>query len=234
MFSMICAVTFFILIFANSLFSGFGLDRLYQLLLVVLSLYLVIGLTLITDIKKIILIKIGKKWHFSEMKINLTNKKLGSVLQLLLVILLIIQLFDVAGITNQMAGYNNSIILNPADEKSYFGYNQAYVYNQEIFMGYWLTNYLVEANPKIIADSMEKRKMTSITNFESVLYSISITNSLKKEIDAGYIVLGPTNTDQQILLDDLGNPVPLNDYQYIIQNKPLIYNNGGEVFGKTI
>jgi len=233
-FSLICAILFFILVFANYFFRGLGIERLYQLLLVILSLYLIIGLFTLINISELIVTKMAKRENLQDDKAKKITDRIGSVFELFLIILLIIQLVDISGISYQMAGYHNSIILNPPNEKSYFGYNQAYVYDQDALIAEWINQYIPEKNSRIIADSLEKRKISSLSNRESMLYSVSIFESTKNEINDGYIILGPTNMNQQILLNDLGNPVPLRDYILTIKNKPLIYDNDGQVFGKTI
>lgn len=179
----------------------YSLPRLYYLLLIILSLFFILGTRSIANILKI---------------------KRGYILVL---IVLIPILLSSIGITPQFFGEPNSILLNPADKIN----NTFYIHDTEAHGAQWLGNYRND-DMKIYTDSIASERLISIGRIpnEDILNKNNIEQF--KHTQKGYTYLAYPNIAQGKLYlweySSIWNLIDIKELSNVFDEENLIYDDG--------
>ena len=194
--------------------KGYGIDRLYAVAITILSVFFVIGgITLSKHF-----------FFFTKRKPVLKEKQKSSTkntpqVRAYLVILLVLipYFFCVTGVTSQMFGVRNAIILNSEGKQ----YDRMYIHDQESYGAKWLGDYAAERQ-RIYADFFGGRRLVSqgkITPSRIDHYWLPKHGKID-----GYIYLRYQNVVNGELMDLHGEVYNMTDYQFDEKNE--IYDSG--------
>ena len=207
--------------------TGYGIDRLYSLVIIILSVCFVIGgLTLSKQTFKKSLIKnLSLKKKALPKKQKEGGKENTEVRAYLIVLLILIPYFlMVTGVTHQIAGMPFSIVLNSMGER----YEREYLHDQESYSAKWLKNY-AEKSGVLYTDRFGFHKLVSQGDFSP--RSVDSTTFFKHKKIRGYIYLSYNNvvTDKFVAKRPVSNRTVFNmsDYADVFVGKNEIYDNGG-------
>lgn len=218
-------------IFAPLIFFGYGIDRLSELLFVILSVFLIIGGCSLFNLalwgEKFFLSKLGV--HKKTLPLNNCSKSNQvKIVSGILMCLLIPQLFVASYVINQFDQGPYSIIFNSPDfsKNNIFGFS--YVYDQEAYALQWFKNNTI-ASARIYSDEYGNKKITSITNLQSSLYQSSLTKIKEEDFINGYTFLTVTNEYYHSFFGFNSAEIPISKFEPILDRKNKIFANGAVI-----
>ncbi|MCX9083515.1 MAG: DUF2206 domain-containing protein [Candidatus Methanoperedens sp.] len=140
----VCAGLLAITIILPYISIGYGIERLYALTIISLSVFFIIG--------------------------GITLSKYTKTRSYLIILLVLIpHYFSVVGVTPIIFGDTHSIILNSVGIQ----YDQMYVHDQESYSAKWLKRYL-EENARLYGDTYSKMRLISQSGIQSLIYAKSL------------------------------------------------------------
>lgn len=174
----------------------YSLPRLYYLMIVILAIFFILGGKTIAGIFKI------KKPH------------------LLILIILVPTLMSNIGITPQLFGEPNSILLNPSDNLNI----TYYVHDSEAYSAKWIGSNKNENN-KVYSDTSASSRLNSLG-----LIPRENIGLISKDNPEGYTYLSYYNINKNKLLiwkyTTIWDIIDIKEYSNNFNRKNLIYNNG--------
>jgi uncharacterized membrane protein len=197
--------------------TSYSVDRLYAVAITILSVFFVIGgITLSTHF-----FFLKKKTCAKRKSINQNGSEIRAYLIILLV--LIPYFFCVTGVTSQMFGVPNAIILNSEGKQ----YDMLYMHDQESYSAKWLGNNAEQKNIRIYTDWYGGKRLISQAGFSPhTINRQTLADERDIEIE-GYIYLRYYNVVDGKLLDWRFEEHDMAQYETKFAGKNNIYNNGG-------
>ena len=224
--------------------TGYGIDRLYAVAITILSVFFVIGgITLSKHFfffTKHFLSKertcakkdcnsfgkafLSKKRFVLKEKQKSSTKNTPQVRAYFIILLVLIPyFFCVTGVTHQMFGVRNAIILNSEGKQ----YDMLYVHDQESYGAKWLSH--KQQNLKIHADHGGYLRLTSQGGISGSLIDGRSIFKHKEILHDGYIYLRYHNLVADEFLPAHGEAHNMTEYSDIFIRKSKIYDSGGSV-----
>lgn len=201
--SVICCAFLVVSIAMPYVLIGYGIQRTFFQMMVVLSLFFVIGGITIAE-----LLHFPRRGH------------------LLVLFVLITFFMSITGVTYQIFDDSRSMIFNSDIDT----FDVFYIYDEEIFGALWLKKFSNETI-KIYSDNLGERRLVSQGGLIRVpVYAPSIVEILKAShgsLEDGYIYLRHTAIIDGKLLDQNYMWHNISDYQNEILTRNLIYSNNG-------
>ena len=245
MIALACAGLLVVVIALPFVAVGYGLGRMYPLVITILSVFFVIGgmmlwkylnrafavlqgkaLTNFSFIKKALpkKQKEGKNALQNPLRKSVNGEKTSEVRTYLIILLVLIPYFlSVSGVTYQVFGYPRAIILNSEGKQ----YDLLYVHDQESYGARWLANNAEQKNIRIYTDWYGERRLISQAGFSPhTINRQTLTDERDREIE-GYIYLRYYNVVDGKLLDKQFEEHDMTQYETKFAGKNKIYNNGG-------
>jgi uncharacterized membrane protein len=217
----------------------YGMERLYAVAITILSVFFVIGgITLSKHFfffKKKTCAK-RKPWFFGkvffskegfERKNTSQQTQNTSEVRAYLVILLVLipYFFCATGVTSQMFGVRNAIILNSEGEQ----YDMYYVHDQDTYGAKWLRNNGELENTKIYTGRGSGGRLISQAGIRQCDSDSLFVDGRKIN---GYVYLRYYNVVDGKILDRQREEHDITEYQDKFVGKSEIYNNGGSEIWK--
>ena len=200
--------------FAPFMFFGYDTGRTLELILVVLSVFLIIGAC------NFFSLIFGNKNYFKTHQ----NKIVSGIL----LVLLVPHLLFATGISYQFDGIPYSIILNSPKNSKTMDYGYVYIYDQDAMALQW-----VKANsPReghIISDDYGKSKIASQLN-APYIRSIAGFDQPEDTLLRGYIFITVINDYHQTFKSFNWNETKINTIEPILSQKNKIYSNGAVLY----
>ncbi|MGB3345742.1 MAG: DUF2206 domain-containing protein [Candidatus Humimicrobiia bacterium] len=206
---------------------GYGIDRVYFLGIVLLSVFFVIGEIIVTKyLNKIFVVlrdKVStKNASHNSFRKSVYGKNASQVRAYLIILLVLIPYFlSATGVTYQVFGVPHAIILNSEGEQ----YNMLYVHDQESCSAMWLRSN-VDEMVKIYTDYFGGLWLSSQGMVRSSIYDPSFIED-KEAIGEGYIFLRYVNVVDRKLLGRGIQWYNLTEYDHLFVDRKRIYDNGG-------
>ncbi len=201
--SVICCAFLVVSIAMPYVLIGYGIQRTFFQMMVVLSLFFVIGGITIAE-----LLHFPRRGH------------------LLVLFVLITFFMSITGVTYQIFDDSRSMIFNSDIDT----FDVFYIYDEEIFGALWLKKFSNETI-KIYSDNLGERRLVSQGGLIRVpVYAPSIVEILKAShgsLEDGYIYLRHTAIIDGKLLDQNYMWHNISDYQNEILTRNMIYSNNG-------
>ena len=220
---LVCSALLVIMVALPFVAEGYGMQRLYPQVLVILSICFVIGGITISNLslkRQTFKKKLTKNATWNPFRKKDGEKNASQVRACLIILLVLIPYFlCVTGVTYQMFGYSRKITLNSGGEQW-----MLYVYDQESYGAKWLGDYAAERKT-IYADFYGERRLLSQGKITlSRINHRWLSNPV--EID-GYIYLRRQNIVDGELIDYYNEIYNTIDYQDVFFEKNRIYDTGG-------
>lgn len=227
--ALICSIFFFFITYASFIFKGYSVDRLNSLILIISSIFLVFGITVI--VRCIFVFR-----NFLEMRsFNLellqifikkeNQRNITKIVSVIFLILLIVQYFYSIGLMHQISGDHVSIIYNTPVNNQSNDYGNLYQFDQEIVSANWLKTNVPVTHSNIYSDLYGGTKYRSRTGEITDSHILSLFSTNKKPLQDQYIYLTHTNTKNKILISGTTGQHPIMEYNDVFLQKFLIYDN---------
>ena len=203
--------------------TGYGIDRLYSLVTIVLSTCFVMGGIALSNLflKQTFKKSSIKNATQTSFKKRGDGKNATQVRAYLIILLVLVPYFlMMTGVTHQICGVPFSITLNSKGME----YDTEYVHDQESCSAKWLKNHAEKKDNLHTTDPQTAEKLISQGNFlPSSIYGWSFFEHRKIR---GYLYLGYDNVINKKF--SVNKKVyDLSDYADIFMGKNNIYDNGG-------
>jgi uncharacterized membrane protein len=198
MIALICSGLSVLIIVLPHVSVGYGMERVYSIVITILSVFFVIGGIMI-------------------------SRSLKVRAYLIILLVLIPYFLCVTGVIYNIFGVPRSIILNSQGEQC----DMYYVYDQESYGATWLANNAEQKNIRIYTDWYGEKRLISQAGFSPyTINRQTLTGERDREIE-GYIYLRYYNVVNGKLLDKQFEEHDLTQYETKFAGKNKIYNNGG-------
>jgi uncharacterized membrane protein len=182
--------------------KGYGMDRIYIQMMIILSPFFIIGGLLVSKCANI------KRTH------------------LVLLSVLIPYFLCNTGAMHQLFGIHQAITLN-SDGKIY---DELYVHDQETYAAKWIKEKSMEG-ADVYSDFYGTNRLTSQGGIQFPIYLKRLIEENSSEGD-GYIYIRYYGIAQRELLDSKEKGHDIAGYQWYLANRTLVYSNGGsEAYG---
>ena len=212
--------------------TGYGMDRLYALTITILSVFFVIGGIMLSKhfffLQKTLLQakaftekSLRRKPVLKEKQKSSTKNTPQVRAYFIILLVLIPYFFCVTGVTHQMFGVRNAIILNSEGKQ----YDMLYVHDQESYGARWLRSNADEKT-RIYTDLFGGHWLSSQGMVRSSIYDPSFIED-KEAIGDGYIFLRYVNVVDRKLLDRGIQWHNLTEYDHLFVERNKIYDNDG-------
>lgn len=184
--------------------KGYGIERTYLLVTVVLSSFFILGGMTVAQLIRV-------RWKY-----------------LVILVILVPYFMCITGTTHQIFGYPGSIVLSSEGDN----FDIFYIYDQEVFAAKWLKMY-VDEGAKLYSDNFGERRLISQGLINVPVYSDSIVELVKKNVSLkdGYVYLRYCAVVEGKLYGKGGNAKwhYMSEYQDTFNDRNVIYANGGSV-----
>lgn len=226
----------FLTVFAPILFFGYDTDRIWQLVSLILPIFLVTGTCTFFNF----LLQKGKRIFSEKRRIQIVHHFLKYVdshqeklISGILLILLTPQLFIITGINDQFYQGKYSLLLNsPQYEKNvFYDTNNSsefyFTFDQDAVALRWF-DYNTILNASIGSDYYGNKKITSLIGQRSTLYQESIL--MRNNANIQSVFLSVSNGFNDIMFI---TPTTFSDnssFNYILDQKNKIFSNGANIY----
>jgi len=202
-----CFLLSLIILLLPMISYSYPLYRFYFGIVVIFSLYFIIGGKAIGLIDLNWIPHIGNRIKF---KVEPSY---------LMTIILLLFFMCTSGAIYQLFGQNTSVLLNSEGK----GYDLLYLHDQECSAAMWLKNYVGMGAKFYTADYYCKEKLISQGGIPQ--YSIDFKSFLQRKTLDGYVLLGYNNVINGII--NFENNTKLSEYADMFARRNEIYCNGG-------
>jgi uncharacterized membrane protein len=220
-----------LIIFAPFLFFGYDTGRTLELILVVLPVFLVIGacncFNLVFDpgnsffLPKRLLRKIQPLIQYGK-----NNQK--KIVAVFLLFLLVPHLWLATGITYQLDGVKNSVILNSPKDFKLMDFGYAYVFDQDAMALQWIKVH-VNDKQRIISDGFGDSKIGSQVN-RLRRYPTTIMDLSERQLMAESVYISFINEYYGTFRNSDWNEVNITTYGAALNQKNKVYSDGAALF----
>ena len=221
-------------VFAGFLFLGYDTNRIWNLLCVVLPVFLIVGTCIIFN-----LILLGGNLFFSKTKFY---KKIQPLIQYcksnqikivsgIILLLLIPQLLTVTEITTQFWGPYSVVLNSPKSSTNFNDYPDKFYYilDQDASSLNWFKDNSYK-NSSILSDFYGQKKITSVLPQTSIVYQIDLLESNEDAILKGFIFIPVIDRNYGRFFTSHLNNITISSYNHIFNQKNKIFSNGAVIY----